>query len=309
MPEAVRNAVATGYFHPGYAEALSEFGTPVELPHCKGWFLRRSIPGTPDADGMGCYPYFVCEDWSKLRSDLDALGHDLVAFSAAPDPFGRYTTADLQRAFPDRLIHFKEHYVADLTQPLAKIVSRHHRRYASKARQLVDVEFHTEPVALLDRWMALFEVTVRKFRLGGIRAFSIASFARQLALPGCVMAVARHQGEIVAAHLYMVSGEVAHAHLAATANEAAHQTGAAYAMYSSGINYFAGKVRWIDWGGDAGLAKDGTLSAFKRGWSTGTRPAYFCGRIFDAERYARIAAAKAATASGYFPAYRAGELC
>ncbi len=111
----------TGYLHPGYAQALSEFGTPTELPRSGAWFLKRAIPGQTDFDGMGCYPYLACQDWSALAADLEALGSELVSFAATPDPFGQYTSADLQRAFPDVVIHFKDHYVADLGQPLDKI--------------------------------------------------------------------------------------------------------------------------------------------------------------------------------------------
>ena len=49
------------------------------------------------------------------------------------------------------------------------------------------------------------------------------------------------------------------------------------------------------------------LSQFKRGWSTGTRTAYFCGRIFDHKSYAEIVKAKGIAATTYFPAYRKGE--
>ncbi len=136
----------TGYLHPGYAQALSEFGTPTELPRSGAWFLKRAIPGQTDFDGMGCYPYLACQDWSALAADLEALGSELVSFAATPDPFGQYTSADLQRAFPDVVIHFKDHYVADLGQPLDKIISKHHRRLAEKALHKIEVECSPEPL-------------------------------------------------------------------------------------------------------------------------------------------------------------------
>jgi hypothetical protein len=54
---------------------------------------------------------------------------------------------------------------------------------------------------------------------------------------------------------------------------------------------------------------DGTdgLSRFKRGWATGTRPTYFCGRIFDHRRYADALTARGLEDDDYFPAYRKGE--
>ncbi len=296
----------SGYLHPGYAQALSEFGIPTELPQSKGWLLKRAIPGCTDFDGMGCYPLFSCEDWSALASDLDALRHDLVSFCAVPDPFGQYRLADLRQAFPDTMVHFKEHYVTDLSQPLHDIVSKHHRQYAEKALRKLDVEFYPEPLQFLDQWMRLFDSTVHKFQIKGIRAYSRVSFAQQFALAGTFMSIARYQGEVIAAHIQMISGEVAYAHLAA-ANEIAHKVGAAYALYYSEIQYFAGKVRWLDWGGEAGLAQNGKLSSFKRGWATDTRPIYFCGRIFNQERYSKITSAKGIRTQNYFPAYREGE--
>jgi len=35
--------------------------------------------------------------------------------------------------------------------------------------------------------------------------------------------------------------------------------------------------------------------------------AYFCGRVFDGEKYEEIVRAQHTPPTGYFPAYRAGE--
>jgi hypothetical protein len=114
---------------------------------------------------MGCYPYLTCVDWSALAADLAALGDDLVSFAAVPDPFR---------------IHFKDHFVADLTQPARKIMSPRRRRYAEKARQTVDIEFRAQPIEFLDQWMRLFAPTVQRLNIRGIRAYSRKSIARQL---------------------------------------------------------------------------------------------------------------------------------
>jgi hypothetical protein len=305
-PQSCQNASVTGYLHPGYAQALLEFGTPTEMRHSGAWFLQRRIPGCAWSDGTGCYPYLACQDWSMLASDLDHRRHELVSFAATPDPFGAFTLADLQRAFPDHLQHFKEHHIADLHRPLQDIVSTHHRRQAEKALRQVDVECTAQPLQSLDEWTRLFDMAAAKFHITGMRAFSRAAFARHLALPGVFMSLARHQGEVIAAHIQMVHGDAAYAHLAAQ-NDTAYKLGAAFALYHAEVQYFADKVRWIDWGGEVGLAKDGRLSSFKRGWSTETRPVYFGGRIFDRERYDAMARARQIGATGYFPAYREGE--
>jgi hypothetical protein len=52
--------------------------------------------------------------------------------------------------------------------------------------------------------------------------------------------------------------------------------------------------------------KDG-LSEFKMAFSTETRTTYFCGRIFNHQRYSEIVKAKGIPKTDYFPAYRKGE--
>lgn len=304
MPQL--NSATTGYMHPRYARSLSEFGVPTELKQSGAWFLRRRIPGSAYSDGMSCYPYLACQDWSMLASDLEQQCQDLVSFVATPDPFGGYTLADLERAFPARVLHFKDHHVADLLTPRHEIVSRRHRKEAERALRQLDVECHQQPLQFLDDWMRLFELAVKKFRMTGVRAFSRESFAQQLALPGSFMTLARWRDEAVAAHVWMVHGHAAYAHTAA-ATDFARQMGASAALYYAELEYFADKVRWIDWGGESGLAKDGGLSSFKRGWSTEIRPVYFCSRIFNPERYDELAKARDVSPTSYIPAYRAGE--
>jgi hypothetical protein len=298
----------TGYLHPGYAQSLSEFGLPTELPRSGGWFLKRNIPGFDAFDGIGCYPFLACQDWSGLAADLEALTDDMVSFAAVVDPFGAYTLTDLRNAFPERAIYFKDHFVADLTQPPDKIMSSHHRRLAEKVLRDVEVEFHLEPIAYLEQWLTLFEYSVKRLNITGIRAFSRESLRRQLALPGIFLSIARYKDEAVSAHIWFVHGETAYAHLAA-GSEKGRALSADYALYHEEIRFFSTRVHWLDWGGEAGatVSKSGKLSSFKRGWSTNTRPVYFCGRIFNQEKYSRITDAKGGDGRNYFPAYREGE--
>ncbi|HET7537862.1 MAG TPA: hypothetical protein VFJ90_15490 [Candidatus Didemnitutus sp.] len=297
-----------GFGSRAYAHALAEFGTPGQLARSGGWYLRRAIPGAAEWDGLGNYPFFMCEDWSGLAEDLAEAGRDLVSFAAVPDPFGAYDVELLRRAFPDVCVHFKDHFVADLSRPADEFISSHHRLYARKALQQVTVEFTTAPLPYLDRWMALFGLAVQKFQITGLRAYSRESFARQFAVEGVVMSLARFRDEIVAMHVQYMDGDVAFAHMAAS-NQTGYKVGAAYALYDAEIRYFAGKVRWLDWGGEPGVAPGSKgLSSFKAGWSTGTKPAYFCGRIFQPARYQQLAESKGALGVKYFPAYRQGEL-
>jgi hypothetical protein len=294
-----------GYLHPGYAASLAEWGAPTELPRSGGWFLKRPIPGIEAWDGMGCYPFLACRDWSALGSDLEGLKGELVSFVAAPDPFGDYTVAQLVAAFGDQVVKFKDHHVADLRRPLDSFLSKRRRQRADRALRIVDVEFSEQPLQHLDAWMEVFSHSAEQFGLRGLRAFSREAFRQQLALPGAAMSLARQGSELVAAHIQMVHGGVAYAHMAA-AKPAAGTIGAAAALYYAELMYYAGKVDWIDWGGEAGLSTSGSLSTFKQGWSTGVRPAYICGRILDRPLYEQLALAAGAR-GGYFPAYRAGE--
>jgi GNAT acetyltransferase-like protein len=296
-----------GYDHPAYAHSLREFGQPVELPKAGGWFLRRDIPGWPEQDGMGCYPIFACRDWPRLEEDMAELGDGLISFSAVLDPFGHYETPRLERCFPDVVAHFKDHYVTDLHRPPKEIASKHHRYYAQKAMRKVDVEICGEPSRFLEEWSVLYGTLTQKHAIGGIRAFSRDAFAGQLTVPGLVMFLGRHKGEVIAAQLWYVQRDVGYSHLAAC-SQTGYVLSASYALHWAAIEYFSGKVRWMDLGGGSGTTDDsGGLTQFKRGWATGTRPVYFCGRIFEPRKYAQIAQANCLAPTRYFPAYREGE--
>jgi Acetyltransferase (GNAT) domain len=298
-----------GYMHPWYAKSLSEFGAPRELPRCRGWILERRIPGSLYKDAMGCYPLFACQDWSKLHLDLDEIrDEDLVSLALVADPFGEYDEADLRTCFQDLVIPFKEHFVVDLCRPMNKSVSQHHHYYAQKTLKKVIVETCSDPARLLDEWAKLYATLIKKHELTGIRAFSRMVFARQLRIPGLVIFRAVSDGITVGMHLWYVQGEVAYSHLAAFSLRG-YELMVSYAIYWSAIEYFAGKVRWLDLGAGAGVKRSGIdgLSQFKRGWSTGTRITYFCGRIFNRERYMNIVETSGISAADYFPAYRKGE--
>jgi hypothetical protein len=298
---------ATGYMHQGYAESMAEYGTPRELPRCGGWILQRRIPGFAYHDGMGCYPLFACRDWAKLLADLEHLESQLVSLALVADPFGEYDIACLQRCF-DKLYPFKVHFVIDLGYPVNDIVSAHHRYYARKALRSVVVERCHEPIRFTDDWVALYATLIERHNIRGIRAFSRESFAKQLSVPGIVVFRAVHQGVTIGAHLWYIQGQVAYSHLEAV-NLTGYKLRAAYALYWSAIKWFSNKVRWLDLGGGVGISTRGMdgLSKFKRGWSNDTRPAYFCGRVFDPEKYEQLGRAVNISETDYFPAYREGE--
>ncbi|MGH8162883.1 MAG: GNAT family N-acetyltransferase [Rhodanobacteraceae bacterium] len=254
---------------------------------------------------MGCYPIFSCHDWAGLASDLQNI-EDLVSLVLVTDPFGGYSTELLADAFPDLVVRFKEHFVADLEDAPKSFVSNHHQYYARKALEKVTVERYADPPEAVEEWSALYAALVARHQLTGIKAFSRAAFAKQLAVPGLVMLRARHEGETVGAHLWYEQGDVAYSHLTAS-SATGYELMAAYALSWKALEYFADKVRWLNWGG--GLDANGTdgLTRFKRGWGNETRTVYLGGRIFDSARYEELVRANGSASSRYFPAYRTDE--
>ncbi len=215
----------------------------------------------------------------------------------------------MQKCF-DLVTPFKEHFLADFEQPLAAIVSKHHRYYALKAFEKVRVERCETPSQFVDDWTQLYMNLTERHHLRGIKGFSRAAFAQQLEVPGIVVFRAVHEHQTVGAHLWYVQGEVGYSHLAACSS-IGYDLMASYALYWSAMEFFTGKVRWLNLGAGAGTGSIGGdtdgLSRFKKGWANETRNAYFCGRIFDRARYEEITKLKNGRAAGYFPAYRKGE--
>ena len=297
----------SGYLHSNYSRSLAEFGVPRLLPGSKGWLLERQIPGALHRDAMGPYPLFACADWSGLPDDLESLKAQIVTLALVPDPFGNYERALLERCF-DRVDHFKVRYVIDVRQGAGNIGTSHHRYYAKRALSTVSVEPCPFPTQFAEEWVGLYAGLVRRHSLMGIKAFSPEALSEQLRVPGLVMFRALNQGHPVGIHLWYVQGPVAYSHLTAI-TDAGYRLGASYALYSFAINWFSPKVLWLDLGAGSGTSQnpaDG-LSQFKRGWSTGTRPTYFCTRVYDREKYATILETKGNPVTTHFPAYRAGE--
>jgi sugar O-acyltransferase (sialic acid O-acetyltransferase NeuD family) len=144
-----------------------------------------------------------------------------------------------------------------------------------------------------------------------MRAFSEESFRKQLTTPGMILFVGKRQGEVISAHLVTRHDAVAYSHLAASTPEG-YQNSAAYGVYWKTMEYLASQgVHWFNIGAAAGVATSSTydtgLGSFKHGWTTMSRPVYFCGKVFDALRYAAICRECRVGPTDYFPAYRKNE--
>ena len=298
----------TGYLHEAYAASLAEFGEPRTLPRSGGRVLIRAVPGTPHRDGLGCYPVFACADWEGLEADLEELGSDLLCVSLVTDPFGAFGGLEfLRRCFRDVARPFKNHFVVDLARDPGALVAARHRRQVRRGLRAVTVEVSADPLRFADEWLALYTVLVARHRIRGIPAFSPRALVAQLTVPGLTMLRAAHEEVCVGMTLWYTQGEVAYYHLGAY-SPAGYGLRASFALFWFALEHFAGRgLRWLSLGAGAGVegaALDG-LSEFKRGWASGTRPVYFCGRIFDRAAYAEMT--REGPDTGYFPAYRRGE--
>lgn len=306
---SLKTRTGSGYSHFSYAEALAEFGHPRHLPKSEASILERPIPGTTYLDAMGCYPLFACRDWSQLKTDLDAIGDDLVCLSLVTDPFGEYDMDYLRECFPDVATIFKQHFVIDLSRSPETFVHSHHRRNARRALAEMHVEKCDNAQDFLEEWTTLYRALVARHGIKGILTFSRESFARQLAVPGMVAFRAVREDETLGMLLWYEQENRAYYHLGAY-SAAGYDLRASFALFSYSTEYFAGqRLEWLSLGAGAGSGPEANsgLSRFKQGWSTGTRPVYFCGRIFNRVRYEEIVATQKAAPTSYFPAYRAGE--
>ncbi len=303
---ATPDPAGSGYRSAQYAKAFSDVGRPCHLPRSGGWLIERAIAGTGFTDAMGLYPLFGCTDWSALADDLEAARDGWISATLVADPLGDPDEAVLKRSF-DLVVPYKTHFIAEMTGPPETFVSKSHRQNARRALHKVTVEICDDPLRLIDDWVALYAMLVRKHGVSGLRAFSRDSFSSQLAAPGLVMFRAVMDGETVGLDLWYVDGDVAQGHLAAF-NEQGYASSAAYGTKWTMLNhFFAQGISRVNFGGLAGApgTDSSGLAHFKKGWSNTTRPAYLCGRIFDEAAYRQLARKRADT--HYFPAYRAGE--
>jgi len=291
-----------------YSEALAEFGTPRQLPGCGGSVLLRPVPGADVEDAMGCYPLFVCRDWARVGEDVDGLAGEAIALSLVTDPLGNYTPSELHVIFPDFCQPYKDHFVIDLHTHVPTVVSAHHRRNLRCALRDVEVEHSFDPSVHASEWVALYEHLIARHGIRGIPAFSPDSLVRQLRVPGLTMIRGVHQGITAGITLWYAQDDAAYYHLGAY-SEAGYAVRASFALFQYAIDHFRGRVRWLNLGAGAGAVGDASdgLTRFKRGWASGVRTAWLCGRILDRYRYTALAASRGTAATSYFPAYRAGE--
>ena len=297
----------SGYRSGEYAAALVDLGRPVELPHCSGWLLERTIAGTDQCDAIGPYPLFGCRRWTELPRDLDELRNQVVAVALVPDPFCD-APADLAACFPDVCRPFKEHFGVDFSRDWRAAISPHHRRNVRAAARSVEVERCVDPRAQLETWCDLYQQLASRHTLSGPANFSQASFERQLTVPGITVFRAASEGKTVAMALWYRDGDVAYYHLGAC-DARGYELSAMFALFDVALGHFAAwGARWAQLGGAAGWqGAGGGLARFKAGWSNERRTAWFCGRVLDRLAYERLLSGWTERPGEFFPAYRQPE--
>ncbi|MBN1902452.1 hypothetical protein JW926_14090 [Candidatus Sumerlaeota bacterium] len=295
-----------GYAHPDYARSLSEFGSPRFLPESKGWILEREIPGFDYKDAMGCYPVFACQNWYSIKEDLQVLENNLVSLALVTDPFGNFDIQQLSEVF-ETFIEFKNHYISDLSEPIESFVRKKTQYQSLKALEKIQVEHCEKPYDYSEDWISIYDHLILRHQLKGIHRFSRKYFKQLLFLPEIDLFLARYDKQIVGGHIWIRTKEVGYSHLLAL-TPLGYKIRAGYALNWASMQYFSGDLLWLDFGGLPGTGQiDDKRAEFKRGWASGVKPVYFCGRILNQEIYRIITKNKGIYNTNYFPAYRAGE--
>lgn len=292
-----------GYSSRQYAEAFSQVGKIQHLTSSNSWIIQRDIEATPYKDAMGCYPLFSCSNWDKLAEDFSAFPDDVIAFSMVTDPFSDVDERRLKNLFPDVCKPFKSHFILDLDQEVSKVIKSNHLRNAKKALKKLQISYVSEPLSSLDAWISLYNNLIERHDIKGIARFSHHAFTRQFETPGLRAYQARLDGELVGMVLFYEMGDTVYYHLGAY-SEAGYAHRASFGIFLQAIHDFKSrKAKWLNMGSGAGLSEseDNGLVRFKKGWSSDTRIAWFCGKILNHDTYARLAADKPST---FFPAYR-----
>lgn len=292
------------YSRPSYLEALAEFGEVVRLPRSGAGVLAQRIPETDLVDARGPYPLFGAEKWEAIRNDLLERAGDWVSFVGVADPLAAPESDGLSRAFPDRCIPYKEHFVVELAGSYDGPYSEGHRRAVRKAEARLEISCLKATQTAESDWLRLYDALRREKRIEGMAAFSDSSFAKQLRMPEMTVYQALRERRVVAMSLWLVCGDHAYYHLGASDAEG-YEHRASFGLFHQALHEMAKQgVRQVLLGSGAGVERrenDG-LARFKAGWANASRTAYLCGVVLNKEAYKRLNRSRT---DDFFPAYRA----
>lgn len=286
--------------------------------------LRRSIPGSPEVfDAISPYGY-AGPLWHRGKIPdpdtarmLAAAFRGLLASQAIVSFLIRlHPLLDALPAFEDlgTLVEHGETVAIDLQQELATIRAAmrqtHRNEIAQAERKGVTVEYDGE-LANLDAFVGLYEQTMHRVGASSSYLYGRPYFeALRAQLPGsCHLFLARTEGKLAAASLFLEENGIVQYHLAAMDQElcASH---AAKLVLSRAIEWARGRRnQWLHLGGGVGAKADGVFS-FKAGFSPLRRRFRTLRVVADEERYRMLGGLAPAdplgTGDDYFPTYRKG---
>jgi len=261
----------------------------------------------PECEPTGyAHPSYI-HSLSEFGTPLNLSGQ-LVSVAFVPDPMSFPPPKHLMKLF-DVAQPFKTHFLADLHVEFSSYLSRHHRRYAARALGNVEVQLVQQASDFAAEWADLYAILVARHGVSGLRAFSRASLALQLTVPGCHYFRALQDGVTVGAFVCYLDRGVAYAHLISTTPKG-QELMTQYALYWEAIEHFRNRARWFVLGSTPGAvdAVGSTgLAFFKAGWATATCKAYFFGRILNRSRYNDLCTLHGDDGVSTFPAYRNSE--
>lgn len=283
-----------------YAEGLPHVGEPVDVPEWGTQLLARAVPNGGRRDATGPYPLTPIAADADLAAGLERLKTEgLVSAVLVTDDRLRPDLTALEATF-DRVRRFKSHFVYDrMLGPLE--YAKHHRYEVRRAHG----RLRAEEIRLADHlaaWQALYGELAARHGLSGLHAFPPIHHETLAKMPGVRTFAAFLDGQLVAAHIFVVHEGYAVSHLAASAAEG-YRNGAAYAVNDLAVTALT-DCEIINFGGGAGMDDDPSdgLVRFKKGFSNRIAASYICGAVLDPTAYAEMSAGHDGTA--FFPAYR-----
>jgi len=247
----------------------------MPLVHSGGWALKRHIGSTNLLDAVGTYPLLCCQRWSGLLDDIRELrDHGFVSFTAVIDPFCPTGEEFLRACFPDKLVRFKKHYIADLRGDIDQNLSPHHKRSLKASLKRTEVEEVTAAESYANEWITLYEeLCAYRDITGGFALFSRPALAAQLALPGALVLRGFNENGVTAMQIWLHDGDHAYFHLGAS-NQSGYDDKAAFALTWHALHKLKQKgVHLADLGGTSGeedsdksgSRRDGQLMRCPRG--------------------------------------------
>lgn len=294
-----------GYASPRYAASFAAIGDVLTLPRSGTWVVSRAIRGG-HFDVAGLYPFSVCAKWQDLTADVDYL-RDLGAVSwvLVSDPFAQEEVSRCLKGW-DVFRPFKTHFWVDLQSNWRALRKKNTRNSCNKAlrEHTVDVVSWPDSAHFGNEFWALYRASSRRRDFGQASRMSLEMITGQLAVPGCVLVVARRSGVCVGMMICYAQHDTGYLHLLGLDDQALTH-GTSYALIYRGLESLEERgVRRASLGGAAGTVDDPSdgLYRFKRRWSRKVTETMLAGVVLDPHRYSELAGRS--PRGDFFPAYR-----